>query len=66
MRKDAPFSIASLGAGTSAALMADVVWADAPVATSAAAETPNANASRRVMSFFMVLSLFWFPALNRR
>jgi hypothetical protein len=43
-----------------------VVWADAPVAASAAAETPNANASRRVMSFFMVLSLFWFPAFNRR
>ena len=45
--------------------MADAVWADAPVAASAAAETPKANASRRVMSF-MLLSLFWFPALNRR
>jgi hypothetical protein len=28
-----------------------VVWADAPVAASAAAETPKANASRRVMLF---------------
>jgi hypothetical protein len=38
-------------AATSAALMAEVVWAEAPVAASAAAETPRANASRRVMLF---------------
>jgi hypothetical protein len=31
------------------------------VATSAAADTPNASASRRVMSFFMVFSLFPVP-----
>ena len=59
MRKDAPFSIAAnLGAATSAALMADGVWAEAPVAASAAAETPRANASRRVMSSSLILSLF--------
>jgi hypothetical protein len=45
--------------------MADVVCADAPVTASAAADAPKANASRRVMSF-MLLSLCWFPALNRR
>jgi hypothetical protein len=66
MRKDAPFSIANFGAGTSAALMVDAVCAEAPVAANAAAEAPKASASRRVMSFFMLLSLFWFPALNRR
>ena len=65
MRKVAPFSIGSDGAGTSAALIGDAVWADAPVTASAAAEAPKANASRRVMSF-MLLSLCWFPALNRR
>src|SRR5688500_316262 len=63
MRKDAPFSIANFGAGTSAALMGDC--ADAPVAASAAAETPSASASRRVMSFFIIIvSLFFLlPAL---
>jgi len=40
MRRLAPFSIGSDGAGTSAALMVDAVWAAAPVAASAAAETP--------------------------
>ena len=65
MRKVAPFSIGSDGAGTSAALIGDAVWADAPVTASAAAEAPKANASRRVMSFVMLLSLCWFPALNR-
>jgi hypothetical protein len=44
--------------------MADAVWADAPVTARAAADAPKANASRRVMSF-MLLSLCWFPALNR-
>ena len=65
MRKDAPFSIANLGAATSAALMAD--WAEAPVAASAAAETPRANASRRVILFvIMDLSLFSVPGVDRR
>src|SRR5664279_5010991 len=50
----APFSIGNAGAGTSAALMLEAVWADAPVAASAAAETPKARASRRVMSLVMV------------
>ena len=68
MRKDwRPFRSATAGAGTSAALMVEAVCAEAPVAASAAAETPKASASRRVMSFFMVFSLmFPFPALNRR
>ena len=61
MRKDAPFSIANLGAGTSAALMVAAVCADAPVTASAAADTPRARASRRVMSFVMVFSLFFLP-----
>ena len=60
MRKDAPFSIANLGAATSAALMAEVVWAEAPVAASAAAETPKANASRRVM-WFVIRNSPCFP-----
>jgi hypothetical protein len=47
-------------------LMMDAVCADAPVTARAAAEAPKANASRRVMSFLMVLSLYRFPALNRR
>src|ERR1700730_7241225 len=60
MRRLAPFSIVSRGAGTSAALIADAaVCADAPVAASAAAESPKANASRRVNSFFIVFSLFF-------
>jgi len=46
--------------------MADAVCAEAPVTARAAADAPKANASRRVMSFLMVLSLCWFPALNRR
>src|SRR6266436_5314112 len=54
----APFSIGSEGAGTSAALMVEAVCAEAPVAASAAAETPNASASRRVMSLVMVSSLY--------
>src|SRR3954453_5989009 len=45
---DAPFSIAKLGAGTSAALICEIC-AEAPVAAKAAAETPSASASRRVM-----------------
>ena len=64
MRRLAPFSIANLGAGTSAALMVEAVWAEAPVAASAAAETPKARASRRVMSFFIVFSpVLYAPAL---
>ena len=67
MRKDAPFSIANFGAGTSAALMATAVCADAPVAASAAAETPKASASRRVMSFVMfVLPVSLVPGVDRR
>ena len=54
----APFSIASSGAGASAALIADVC-ADAPVAASAAADRPRPSASRRVMSFTMVSSLIF-------
>jgi hypothetical protein len=38
--------------------MAEAVCAEAPVAANAAAETPRASASRRVMSFFMVFSRF--------
>src|SRR5262245_47756712 len=64
IRRDAPFSIASLGAGTSAALMLDVVWAEAPVAASAAADAPNTSASRRVMSFFIILSLKSVPGVE--
>ncbi len=65
MRKVAPFSIGSAGAATSATLMS--ARTGVPVAASAAAETPNTSASRRVMSFFMVYSLFfWSPALNRQ
>src|SRR5439155_19944675 len=64
MRRLAPFSIASLGAGTSAALMVDVVCAEAPVAANAAAETPKANASRRVISFVIKYSLFSFPGVE--
>src|SRR4051795_12471090 len=61
----APFSIGRFGAGTSAALMAEAVCAEAPVAASAATETPSASASRRVMSF-MVSSGFFFLAGFRR
>jgi len=53
MRRLAPFSIASFGAGTSAALMLEVC-ALAPVTASAAAETPSASASRRVILFDIV------------
>jgi hypothetical protein len=42
--------------------MVDAVCADAPVAANAAAETPKTRASRRVISFFMIFSLF-VPAL---
>src|SRR3954451_14391028 len=45
---EAPFSIAKFGAGTSAAFICELC-AEAPVAASAAAETPSASASRRVM-----------------
>src|SRR3954447_10265570 len=45
---DAPFSIAKFGGGTSAALICELC-AEAPVAAKAAAETPSASASRRVM-----------------
>ena len=61
-------SAENLAPATSAALMFEAaVWAGAPVAASAAAETPNVSASRRVMSLVMVHSpLFMlFPALNR-
>ena len=58
----APFSIARFGAGTSAALMVEAVCAEAPVAASAAAETPRASASRRVRSF-MVSSGYIFLSL---
>src|SRR4051794_23146915 len=62
MRRDAPFSIANLGVGTSADLMADC--AEAPVAASAAAETPSASASRRVIwVVIMVVSLVLLLAL---
>lgn len=65
MRRVAPFSIGSFGAGTSAALIADWAFAGAPVAAIAAADRPSAKASRRVMSFLIsflpVLSPF--PAL---
>ena len=54
MRRDAPFSIANLGAATSVALMVEAVWAEAPVAASAAADTPSANASRRVILVVIV------------
>ena len=53
------------GAGTSAALMVEAVCADAPVMASVAADTPRARASRRVMSFVMVFSLF-LPCVDRR
>src|SRR5215470_6272031 len=53
MRRLAPFSIGSDGAGTSAVLMLEVC-ALAPVTASAAAEAPSARASRRVISFDMV------------
>jgi hypothetical protein len=38
--------------------MVEAVCAEAPVAASAAAESPRPNASRRVMSFVMIFSLF--------
>src|SRR4051812_46352064 len=55
--REAPFSMAKFGAGTSAALICDVC-AEAPVAASAAAETPKASASRRVTSFIGFLRGF--------
>jgi hypothetical protein len=38
--------------------MVEAVCAEAPVAASAAAESPRPNAPRRVMSCFMIFSLF--------
>src|ERR1700722_17317820 len=69
MRKVAPFSIGSAGAGTSAALTLDAaVCAFAPPVASAAAATPSASASRRVSSLLMVLSLCllvsWVPGVE--
>src|SRR4029079_10409904 len=64
MRRLAPFSMANFGSGTSAALIVEAVCAEAPVTASAAAETPKASASRRVMSFFMVFSLMLVPGLQ--
>ena len=68
MRRLAPFSIGKAGAATSAALTADAaVSAFAPVAANAAAETPSASASRRVMSLLINFSLlFSLPGVDRR
>src|SRR4029079_4240554 len=62
MRRLAPFSISSLGAVASVALMADC--AEAPVAANAAAETPKANASRRVISNVIKFSLVFVPGVE--
>src|SRR6201996_9093294 len=63
MRNVAPFSIGREGAGTSAALTLEASWAEAPVAASAAMETPSANASRRVMSLIASPSLCSSPGV---
>ncbi|KJC43642.1 hypothetical protein UP09_16790 [Bradyrhizobium sp. LTSP885] len=67
MRKDAPFSIGSDGAATSAAFIFDASCAAAPVVASAAADKPSANASRRVRSFLITSSLFCgLPGVDRQ
>src|SRR3981081_4587026 len=59
MRRLAPFSMLSAGAGTVAALACDAsVCAEAPVAANAATESPRPNASRRVMSLIINSSLY--------
>ena len=44
----------------------DAVWAPAPVAASAAAETPKASASRRVISLMLLSLIFPVPVVDRR
>jgi hypothetical protein len=46
--------------------MVDAVWAPAPVAASAAAETPKASASRRVISLMLLSLIFPVPVVDRR